>query len=284
MSSSDKGSLVFRLAIIMAACSSSLSWIVFYLVLLVSLVSQCNGGCQDAGLCCVGQNRSCVTEGWREDPSYGECYCDQACKTTLDCCHDYDLACPAVPCVVSEWSVWSGCLEACKPTVRTRLRRVIQEARNDGEICPTLQQTAGCAEYQDQYGTCLQSLVPALITTGGYGNARKKREILDTNNITGYCVEFEITSVTVGCQQTISPHTRWMRYLKEGHQVCVECQPPALPQGQHHCTGDGESYGPVKSLSLQWQAVGNSQCRGVWRRIRRQNSCSCPTVHSFLFI
>ncbi|KAF4112487.1 hypothetical protein G5714_007282 [Onychostoma macrolepis] len=166
---------------------------------------------------------------------------------------------------------------------RRRQRQVIQEAHNGGEPCPSLYQTAGCAEYHDQHGPCLQSLVPALITTGGYGNARKKREILD-NNITGYCVEFKLTSLTAGCQRSFSPHTHWMRYLKEGHQVCVECQPPALAQGQRYCSGDGENMGLDRSLSLQWQAVGNSRCRGLWRRVRRRDSCSCPTVHSFLFI
>ncbi|XP_051997621.1 somatomedin-B and thrombospondin type-1 domain-containing protein-like [Xyrauchen texanus] len=284
MSSSNERSNISRLVIIMSACSSSLSWMVFHLALLVTLVSQCEGGCLDAGLCCFGQNRSCITEGWRQDHSYGECYCDQACKTTLDCCHDYDLACPAVSCVVSEWNVWSGCLESCKPTLRTRQRQVIQKARNGGKSCPSLQQTAGCVEYHDEQGPCLQSLVPALITTGGYGNAWKKREISDTNNITGYCVEFELTSLTVGCQRSITPHTHWMRYLKEGHEVCVECQPPALAQGQRYCSGDGGSTTQERSLSLQWQAVGNSQCRGVWRRVRRRDSCSCPTVHSFIFI
>ncbi|XP_042582341.1 somatomedin-B and thrombospondin type-1 domain-containing protein [Cyprinus carpio] len=283
MSSLDVESDIFRLHIIMSACSSRRSWMVFYLALLVTLVSQSEGGCQDTGLCCIGQNQSCITEDWRKDRSYGECYCDQACKTTLDCCHDYDLACPAVSCVVSEWSVWSGCLEPCKPTLRTRQRQVTREAHNGGEPCPSLHQTAGCAEYHDQHGPCLQSLVPALITTGGYGNARKKREILD-NNITSYCVEFKLTSLTVGCQHSFSPHTRWMRYLKEGHQVCVECQPPALAQGQRFCAGDGENTGQDGSLSLQWQAVGNSRCRGLWRRVRRRDSCSCPTVHSFLFI
>uniref|UniRef100_A0A673GZ82 Si:dkey-7k24.5 n=1 Tax=Sinocyclocheilus rhinocerous TaxID=307959 RepID=A0A673GZ82_9TELE len=247
----------------MSAYSSRRSWMVFYLALLVTLVSQSEGGCQDTGLCCFGQNQSCITEDWRKDRSYGECYCDQACKTTLDCCHDYDLP--------------------CKPTLRTRQRQMIQEAHNGGEPCPSLHQSAGCAEYHDQHGPCLQSPVPALITTGGYGNARKKREILD-NNISGYCVEFKLTSLTVGCQHSSSPHTRWMRYLKEGHQVCVECQPPALAQGQRYCSGDGENTGQDGSLSLQWQAVGNSRCRGLWRRVRPLDSCSCPTVHSFLFI
>ncbi|XP_021463962.2 somatomedin-B and thrombospondin type-1 domain-containing protein-like [Oncorhynchus mykiss] len=84
--------------------------------------------------------------------------------------------------------------------------------------------------------------VPALITTGGYGNARKKRGIPVNNDddVTGHCVQFQLTSLTPWCQRSVGPHTRWMQYLKEGLQVCVECQPPALAAGQRHCTGDGE--------------------------------------------
>ncbi|KAL6458308.1 hypothetical protein MHYP_G00335380 [Metynnis hypsauchen] len=241
-------------------------------------------GCLAAGLCCSGRESSCLSRGWRTDRTHGECYCDQACRTLRDCCYDYDQACPAVPCVVSEWSVWSGCSEPCKATVRLRQRRVLQEPQNGGEPCPAFQQTAGCAEYHDQHGHCLQSLVPALITTGGYGNARKKREVSDKNDIIGYCVEFELTSLTSACQHNIGPHTQWMQYLREGHQVCVECQPPALAAGQKHCSGDGEDIEQDRRVSLQWQAVGNPRCRGVWRRVRRRDSCSCPTVHSFLFI
>lgn len=36
--------------------------------------------------------------------------------------------------------------------------------------------------------------------------------------------------------------------------------------------------------SLRWQAVGNPQCKGMWRRVGRLEACACPTAHSFLFI
>ncbi|XP_041743794.1 somatomedin-B and thrombospondin type-1 domain-containing protein [Coregonus clupeaformis] len=124
--------------------------------------------------------------------------------------------------------------------------------------------------------------VPALITTGDYGNARKKRDIPDNDDVQGYCVQFQLTSLTPGCQRSVGPHTRWMQYLKEGHQVCVECQPPALAAGQTHCSGDGDKDEEESGRqSLQWQAVGNPRCRGVWRRVGRLDSCSCPTIHSF---
>lgn len=55
-----------------------------------------------------------------------------------------------------------------------------------------------------------------------------------------YCVQFRLSSLTKGCQQSAGLHTQWMQHLREGHQVCVECQPPALTVGQKHCAGDGE--------------------------------------------
>ncbi|KAM3877724.1 somatomedin-B and thrombospondin type-1 domain-containing protein [Diretmus argenteus] len=248
------------------------------------LVGPCQSGCRDLGLCCTGRDPTCISRGWRSDRSYGNCYCDQACVSTLDCCHDYDLACPAVSCVVSEWTEWSGCAEPCRATVRRRSRTVLQEPLNGGNTCPHLEEHAGCAEYRSQQQHCRKSLVPALITTGGYGNARKKRDIPDSSDVIGYCIQFQLTSLTKGCQRSVGPHTQWMQYLREGHQVCVECQPPALAAGHKHCAGDGEDDEEDRRQSLQWQAVGNPRCRGVWKRVGRLEACSCPTAHSFLFI
>ncbi|XP_026068948.1 somatomedin-B and thrombospondin type-1 domain-containing protein-like [Carassius auratus] len=111
-------------------------------------------------------------------------------KMTSDFSHDYDLACRAA--TMSEWSMCSCCLEPCKPTIRTRQRQVIQEARDESVPCPSLHRTAGCVEYHDQHGPCLQSLVPALLTKVDYGSARKKRKIFD--NITGQPVGRGISS------------------------------------------------------------------------------------------
>ncbi|XP_028853245.1 somatomedin-B and thrombospondin type-1 domain-containing protein [Denticeps clupeoides] len=243
---------------------------------LLPLLRPADGGCQEAGLCCSGRDAACS--------AYGDCYCDQACVSTRDCCHDYHVACPAVSCVVSEWSAWSGCAEPCRATIRVRQRRVLQEPRHGGQACPALQETAGCAEYRGRQGRCRQSMVPALITTAGYGNARKKREVSESEKVTGYCVQFQLTSLTAGCGNSAAPHTRWMQYLREGHQVCVECQPPALSAGQTHCSGDGENITGERTEIFHWQAVGNPRCRGEWRRVHRLESCSCPTMHSFLFI
>lgn len=50
-----------------------------------------------------------------------------------------------------------------------------------------------------------------------------------------------LTFPTGGCQQWEGPHTRWMQHQREGHCVCVECQPPAVAAGQKHFAGGGNS-------------------------------------------
>ncbi|XP_035379805.1 somatomedin-B and thrombospondin type-1 domain-containing protein [Electrophorus electricus] len=70
----------------------------------------------------------------------------------------------------------------------------------------------------------------------------------------------------------------------ERDTTCLACQPLVLPAGWKHCAGDGEDVEQDRRLSLQWQVVGNPRSRGVWRRFHRWNSCSCPTMHTYLFI
>uniref|UniRef100_A0A8C9YRR5 Si:dkey-7k24.5 n=1 Tax=Sander lucioperca TaxID=283035 RepID=A0A8C9YRR5_SANLU len=237
------------------------------------LIGPCQSGCRETGLCCTGRDPSCISKGWRSDWSYGTCYCDQACVSTLDCCHDYETACPALSCVVSGWTEWSGCAEPCRATVRRRSRRILQEPLNAGKPCPHLEEHAGCAEYWSHQGNCHNPL----------GEENLPGSFRTSIDIIGYCVQFQLTSLTKGCQQNSGPHTQWMQHLREGHRVCVECQPPALAAGQTHCAGDGEENDEGRQ-SLQWQAVGNPRCRGVWRRVGRLEACSCPIAHSFLFI
>ncbi|XP_019365277.1 PREDICTED: somatomedin-B and thrombospondin type-1 domain-containing protein-like [Gavialis gangeticus] len=198
-------------------------------------------------------------------------------------CCGFCLSWPVTPCTISEWSDWSGCAEPCKATYRVRRRHVIQEQRNGGEACPPLEEKAGCVEYWTQQGVeCNHALLPALITTGGYGKARRKRAASSENERAGYCVEFQLAGITESCLHGNSSYTRWMQYLSEGHVVCVECQHPALDSRSLHCYGDGS--GSKKNEVLHWQAVGNPRCRGTWKRIRQLDTCSCPSVHSFLFI
>lgn len=58
----------------------------------------------------------------------------------------------ARPCVVGEWSPWSGCADQCKPAARVRRRLVQQEPLNGGAPCPALEERAGCLEYWTRQG------------------------------------------------------------------------------------------------------------------------------------
>uniref|UniRef100_A0A8D2PW62 Somatomedin B and thrombospondin type 1 domain containing n=1 Tax=Zosterops lateralis melanops TaxID=1220523 RepID=A0A8D2PW62_ZOSLA len=174
-----------------------------------------------------------------------------------------------IPCVVGEWSHWSGCAEQCHPGLRIRRRYVQQEPENGGEPCPALEEKAGCLEYLTFQGEdCGHE--HAFITFPDVNEQQK----------TKYCVEFRTESLSQHCALETRPFARWMQYLREGHTVCVACQPPAMSTATHRCSGD-DKIG--KDKILHWEAIGNSQCQGTWKKIRQLEHCSCPLVHSFIF-
>ncbi|ELK27494.1 RPE-spondin [Myotis davidii] len=128
--------------------------------------------------------------------------------------------------------------------------------------------------------------VPAFITTSAF-NKERTRQVAspqwptDTQDA-GYCMEFKTESLTHHCARENRPLTRWMQYLREGFTVCVDCQPPAMNSASLRCSGDGlDSDG---NQILHWQAIGNPRCQGTWKKVRRVDQCSCPAVHSFIFI
>lgn len=240
-----------------------------------------DGGC--SGKCCQGTDLTCVTTDWRMDRVYGTCYCDEGCVRTKDCCFDYPTECPAQSCEVTAWSYWSGCSQPCQPSVRVRRRRVQQEPRNSGEPCPSVEEKAGCREYRDQQGLhCGSNTGPAFITTIESGKGRPKQDIYGNTLDPGFCMEYKMESLTPHCTVENRPHTHWMQYLREGYTVCVACQPPAMHNHSSSCQGDGQEFD--RDSLLHWQAVGNTRCRGTWKKVQKTQQCSCPQVHSFVFI
>ncbi|XP_036377682.1 somatomedin-B and thrombospondin type-1 domain-containing protein [Megalops cyprinoides] len=254
------------------------------LALLAALLGTCHlakAGC--LGKCCPGSDLKCTSTDWRMDRVYGTCFCDERCKRTKDCCFDYPTMCPAQPCAVSQWSYWSGCVQQCRPAFRVRRRHVEREAQNSGDACPPLEERAGCMEYMNRRGEhCAQTQGPALITTVDYGKGRPKHDLYGEPVNPGYCMEFKMESLSPHCMVENRPHARWMQYLREGYTVCVACQPPAMRNQSRSCQGDGATSD--RDALLQWQAVGNPRCRGTWKKVQRLERCSCPQVHSFLFI
>ncbi|XP_036273564.1 somatomedin-B and thrombospondin type-1 domain-containing protein-like [Pipistrellus kuhlii] len=234
-------------------------------------------GCSALGRCCPGRDPACAARG----PP--RCFCDQACGAARDCCADYARACPAVSCVVAEWSGWSRCVKPCQVSYRVRRRHVLQEPRNGGAPCPHLEEQAGCVEYRSHQGVeCQQSLFPALITTGRYGKERRKPSVPKGQEMLGYCVQFQLGPIPGSCWQVRAPHAQWTKYLTQGHLVCVRCEWPAQDARSRRCYGDGR--GARENQLLLWQAAGHPRCRGTWERRGQLPDCSCPEVHSLIFI
>ncbi|XP_026148185.1 somatomedin-B and thrombospondin type-1 domain-containing protein [Mastacembelus armatus] len=239
-----------------------------------------SGGC--LGKCCKARDLSCLTTDWRMDRVYGTCYCDEGCVRTKDCCFDYFTVCPANDCATSDWSVWSGCAKPCQPSVRVRIRQIKREPSNSGEPCPRLTEHAGCQEYKDhQANHCGLNSGPAFITSMEFGKGRPKHDSYGNPLHPGFCVEFTLESRTPHCTMENRPHTHWMRYITEGFTVCVACQPPAM-RNNSSCQGDGQEAN--KDAPLHWQAVGNPQCSGTWKKVQKTQQCNCPPQHSFVFI
>ncbi|XP_062950888.1 somatomedin-B and thrombospondin type-1 domain-containing protein-like [Cynocephalus volans] len=183
---------------------------------------------------------------------------------------------PVVSCVVAEWSGWGRCVKPCQLSYRVRQRRVLREPRNGGVPCPLLEEQAGCMEYWSHQGAeCQQSL-------RSYGKEWKKRSVSKEQETVGYCVQFRLGSIPGSCGQVRAPHAQWTRYLTQGHTVCVRCEWPAQDARSRCCYGDG-SGARGNQLSL-WQAAGHPLCRGTWERLKQLRDCSCPEVHSFVFI
>ncbi|KAG8441935.1 hypothetical protein GDO86_010932 [Hymenochirus boettgeri] len=274
----------FTVGMHMRTIRSGYIWIL--LVGLGNLTGLTWAGCLDAGKCCKNRDMNCTSQGWRIDRVYGTCFCDQACNVMGDCCYDYTQACPARSCIVGEWGHWSGCADPCTPAIRVRKRQVEQEQENGGDPCPPLEEKAGCLQYVTLEGNeCGHSHVPAFITTFDYNRSRKRRTLsanwASHKENSGYCVEFQVKSLSQQCLIESRPHARWMQYLREGYTVCVLCQQPAFNIRNHRCNGDGLDSDRAKLL--HWEAVGNPQCRGTWKKVKEGEKCSCPSVHSFIF-
>ncbi|CAL8292733.1 unnamed protein product [Lota lota] len=265
----------------MGSSVGSVSLLMVVLLATLGLDHMAAGGC--AGRCCHSRDWSCLSTDWSMQRVYGTCFCDDTCARTRDCCFDYFTECPAQDCVVSSWSHWSGCAQPCRLSTRVRVRHVQRQPGNGGEPCPDLEQRAGCLEYRDHTGRrCGPDTGPAFITSMEFGKGRPTHDSYGNPLNPGFCVEFTLQSRTAHCTVENRPHTHWMRYITEGFNVCVACQPPAMHNNTGSCQGDGLQSD--KEAVLHWQALGNPRCGGTWRKVQKTQHCHCPPQHSFVFI
>ncbi|XP_078599523.1 somatomedin-B and thrombospondin type-1 domain-containing protein-like [Branchiostoma floridae x Branchiostoma japonicum] len=235
-------------------------------------------------LCCKGKNNECKTSGRRLDGTVGACFCDENCYVMRDCCSDYENACQAVACQVSEWGSWSGCSVSCGEGVSERRRYVLTSPRGGGPACPPLVQKRACYNYGYWCSSATKEV--AHILPASFGHLRLSDEpkgamglIMDSRKSHMYCVNFRVTSTSAACRLRSNYLAGWTRTLRAGANVCVECQPHAMDR-KMHCRGDGAS-GPNTG---RWTAVDATGCRGTWKKHSRQENCYCSGYRGYGFI
>lgn len=68
---------------------------------------------------------------------------------------------------------------------------------------------------------------------------------------------------------------------------CLKSQISTDKDNQHQILSGLVTYFKkycFRNQTLHWQAIGNPRCQGTWKKVRRVDHCSCPAVHSFIFI
>lgn len=239
-----------------------------------------------------------------------ECFCDQICVKYGDCCSDYAYRCPAVDCLISQWTSWSDCLvelpEAdCGLGFRERHRQVLNHAENGGLECPsTLTQQIGCFKQceakieervdlgEEEEYTKPDVTTVALLLDYRFNKSRKflprhlkktqigfnRRRIKANWQYKNYCVIYTIEWLNRNC---IEPSEK----LAINKRICAECQPEAqYHRPRNRCASDLED-----DQTGFWKLIGPTSCYGIWRRhYSDSNECKCsqsyPQFEPFLIV
>ncbi|RWS21843.1 uncharacterized protein B4U80_10872 [Leptotrombidium deliense] len=86
------------------------------------------------------------------------------------------------------------------------------------------------------------------------------------NDISVYCVVFEITKSRKGCEYFDGGR----HHLAQGNQVCVACESSAMRKHLgYRCHGHG-----VDDRQTRWTSLSVPDCHGRW--IRKGHSRDCP--------
>nr|XP_006822356.1 PREDICTED: somatomedin-B and thrombospondin type-1 domain-containing protein-like [Saccoglossus kowalevskii] len=221
-----------------------------------------------------------VSQGLRIDRRYGECFCDESCLQSLDCCEDYTHVCKPSDCQVSDWSHWSGCSVLCGIgySERQRFRQKLSE--NGGVDCPPLIQRRGCYAGYCETNELMSNGI-AMILPSQFGKARLKNNKIGPyrrkERHPSHCVYVTITSVHRNCVNVRKQ--QWTEMIRKDMMVCVECQTPAMMDTMSHCKGEGSP-----GSTTLWSAIGTMGCRGSWQQESVNQTCTCDTGYDFIFV
>ncbi|GAV05651.1 hypothetical protein RvY_15750 [Ramazzottius varieornatus] len=254
-------------------------------------------GCRDRQMCCKGRDSSCVVSEFHPNSIIEDldtnrtirCYCDESCVTLGDCCHDLRSFCGAQDCEVTPWSDWSQCSSACGVGKMSRRRTVLQESSNGGKACPALLQTRACFNNQCEKRHEMREV--AALLPGIFAHARDANETFDIRHnlrinypkdpaeesSQEYCAHFEVTKASKRCKLEV-----WTSNIKEGAQVCVDCQKGAMRKKLgYRCKGQG-----LLNTETRWSAMLVNGCHGKWLLKERKADCHCDVNdhNAFIFV
>lgn len=257
-------------------------WLFLTLLAIFSSMTNCYCG----GKCCQGENHNCVSSG----PTFLDfkattCFCDESCITRGDCCLDYISCNFHVDCIVDRnWSEWGSCNWDSGRGVQSRIKRIIRHPSGNGKLCTDTVQRRNCS------GSCLKKYrsISQIIPIGfskwnsdNYFCHENKSQFLSSKKCFSkpliYCTYFEVTRSKKACKlPLVNGYNRNAKFLTKGSRVCIECR---ASEGQK-CHNFGHHR------EIQWRMLTVNGCRGRWKPVSLQESCSCNAVskHSFLVV
>jgi len=222
------------------------------------------------------------------------CFCDSACLELHDCCSDYQTACRAVDCLVTDdWTEWSECDARCGPGVKQRTRPVLQHPLNGGRPCPLTVERIACEGTKCKVARANEGhdelRETAKIIPSEFGAWRSnvkydpykdiRRNLFERYQAHSkidrptYCMTFEFTEVWPACH--LDSEHNLTNHLVEGLTACVECQPLAMRKSLGtRCKGHG-----LMMKETRWKAMLTSGCHGKWILKSKQEECKCPKDH-----
>jgi len=259
----------------------------FLLVTLLSLPYSTDASCRKLGRCCNGKNVDCKYVGGRFVKSrfIEQCFCDEFCVKSRDCCNDYRPFClsQARDCEMSQWTAWSGCAARCNSGTQERRRQIRQLPSNGGKPCGKRIQRRGCYHNDERcpnYETA--QLLPAY-----FSQHRNKEDyyqrpvVVDRIVRPSYCMHYRIDEMLWSCKY-VSPY----HVIKVGSEVCVECHDVAMGSNDK-CKGAYTEPLQAYLGGYRWRATSGRPCYGKWTPIASlQKNCTCASKmgEDFIFV
>jgi Spondin-like TSP1 domain/Thrombospondin type 1 domain len=168
-----------------------------------------------------------------------------------------------VDCQVSDWSSWSACSATCGPGTRTRTRKVVMPADNDGQACPPLTETEACKDKDCAINCELSewSDWSACSKACGPGTKTRTRVIKTAAAHGGQDCSMDAMSETVPCQERPCPVPCKLTEWQDWSECSTECGPGVQ----------------TRARSIETPALnGGTECETPMAEVKECQKKPCP--------